>query len=65
MTFTDGIEKTLDYYQFRLEAEEQSDLARDVVKTEIKTWHEKSEFFYGEEVLCHQFLSVKAINKAS
>ena len=65
MTFTDGTEKTLDYYQFRLETEEQSDLAKSMVKTDIKTWHEKSELFYGEEVLCHQFLSVKAINKAS
>ena len=40
-------------------------MARSMVEIDIKTWHEKSELFYGEEVLCHQFLSVKAINKAS
>ena len=34
-------------------------------KTDIKTWHEKSELFYGEEILGHQFIAVKAINKAS
>ena len=65
MTFSEGTEKTLDYYKFRLETEEYKDQAKGMVKTEIKNWHEKTELFYGEEVLCHQFISVKAINKSS
>ena len=64
----------LDFYEFRLQAEKEGgSLETSVAKsasqhfeTQSSFWHEKIELIFGgEQILCHQFINVKAINKAS
>ncbi len=57
-------EETIDFYQFRMDTETNRQEQELVQQTRF--WQEKIELiFAGEQVLCHQFISVKAINKAS
>ena len=56
-------EETLDYYAHRLAVEQ--DLESSLLQVDVRLWHEKIELIYGENVLCHQFINVKAINRAS